>query len=370
MASRSVPDLEDLARRYDAHVLREYLLEQEMAGSDEEDPEGLGPNARNAETPEDPLTARLAVYELRSRCFRTIRLLLVCSFLAYWITVAYCAYVYHLHIQEMGTKALPPMEVGLLAAFVIGTQSTLELAFSACLTRPHAAGGGFHCWDGMAWAIGLGARVAIFLDAQVIAVLCQASDLLFFVSFGVFVFAIGVFVFAVQARLLLGLFCPQDLFAPDKPDLFFKGGDPRTVLGPPIAARPPSERQSTATPDIGSPSASLEAVVDRPPPVGAIKLAHAAQLCDLTMLHAILTRLYIPVNCQESQEFVVSVMAFSRCFCEDVVQCTLKFFFILDFEFNQLVFASFLLSAAQAFASCAFASTSTMDLEDMEEAQD
>lgn len=361
MSTRSVPDLEDLARRYDAHVLREYLLEQEMAGSDEEDPE-LG--ARTAEASEDPLTARLAVYELRSRCFRAIRLLLVVSFLAYWMTVVYCAYVYHRHIQEMGTKALPPMEVGLLAALVIGTQSTLELAFSACLTRPHAAGGGFHCWDGMAWAVGLGARVCIFLDAQVIAVLCQASDILFFVAFGVFVFAIGVFVFAVQARLLLGLFCPQDLFAPDKPDLFFKGADPRTVLGPPIAARPPSERQSSA------PDGSLEAVLDRPPPVGAIKLAHAAQLCDLAMLHAILTRLYIPVNCQESQEFVVSVMAFSRCFCEDVVQCTLKFFFILDFEFNQLVFASFLLSAAQAFASCAFASTSTMDLEDVEEAQD
>lgn len=35
---------------------------------------------------------------------------------------------------------------------------------------------------------------------------------------------------------------------------------------------------------------------------------------------------------KETQEFVKSASNFSRCFCEDIVQCSVKFFFLMDYE--------------------------------------
>merc|ERR1712032_170560 len=102
--------------------------------------------------------------------------------------------------------------------------------------------------------------------------------------------------------------------------------------------------------------------VDLPPPHSTIKVANLAQLSDLSLLHAVLMRLYVPLSCQESQEFVVSITSFSRCLCEDVIQCSVKFFFLLDIETNALVSISLIISVAQAVASCLFSSTSYMDL--------
>ncbi|CAL1132771.1 unnamed protein product [Cladocopium goreaui] len=64
--------------------------------------------------------------------------------------------------------------------------------------------------------------------------------------------------------------------------------------------------------------------------VNTIKAANFAHLNDLSLLHLVLRRHYVPISCQETQEFTISIASFSRCFCEDVVQCSLKFFFIMD----------------------------------------
>jgi len=186
-----------------------------------------------------------------------------------------------------------------------------------------------------------------------------------------------------QLRLLCGLCCAADQFAYDKPDLFFKGRDTYcTAESLPFAARPPTAREvvvrsSTATPSrttaaSGSSAAREEEALqplhaDVPLPLGTIKVANLAHISDLMMLHVVLTRLYIPIGCQESQEFVLSITSFSRCFCEDVIQCSVKFFFLMDCQANFMVIVSLLVSASQALASCFYTSTSAMDIRIPEE---
>lgn len=375
MAHQSILDLEDLARRYDAQVLREYLLEQELTGSDNDD---MVDDARRvAEVVADtelPLNQRLEAHDLKPRCFRRLRLFIVTTFIAFWATVLYGGYAYKLEVEERGPTALPPLEVSLIGVLLLGTQATLELAVSALLTQPsrREGGGGFRCWDILAWFVGIGARATILLDVQVLAVLHSASSLLFVLSLGVFTFAIGFCVFVVQLRLLVGLFWPQDLFAYDKPDLFFKGADACSWRD---ATRGASMAAASVEDGLTS-SEGIFGATDRPPSINAVKLintmkvVNAAHLCDISMLHAVLVRLYVPIGCQETQEFVVSATSFSRCFCEDVVQCIVKFFFLLDCDFNRLVLVSLLVSATQAFASCAYSSSSSMDIDDSEEVQD
>lgn len=99
-------------------------------------------------------------------------------------------------------------------------------------------------------------------------------------------------------------------------------------------------------------------------------MANCAHFSDLSMLHAVITRVYIPLRCQETQEFVLSLSSFSRCFCEDVVQCSVKFFFLMDCKVNWLVLLSLLVSASQAIGSCFYSSTSSMDLRASEEGGD
>mmetsp|Transcript_41834 Transcript_41834/g.97405 ORF Transcript_41834/g.97405 Transcript_41834/m.97405 type:complete len:193 (-) Transcript_41834:99-677(-) len=186
----------------------------------------------------------------------------------------------------------------------------------------------------------------------------RGSSLLFLLSASTFVFAIGLFVFAVQVRLLFGMFCSRDQFSYDKPDLFFKGRDASGAMeGTPIAARPP-QREEEDTSDLR---------LGRAMPVNTIKAANFAHFNDLSLLHLVLRRHYLPITCQETQEFTLSITSFSRCFCEDVVQCSLKFFFIMDCQVNLLVLFSLLVSIGQAVGSCFYASTSAMDLrtEDM-----
>ncbi|CAE8635027.1 unnamed protein product, partial [Polarella glacialis] len=147
MGSEGVFDLEDLASRYDTQVLREYLLEQE----------GQPRPAVQTEDAADP-PALSEVYELRPRCFRRIRLLLAVNFFAYWTAVSHCGYTFYLHVEEFGTKALPPLEVCVLLVFILGTQATLEFAAAVCLTQPLRASEprsvGFVAWDAMAWVTG------------------------------------------------------------------------------------------------------------------------------------------------------------------------------------------------------------------------
>eukprot|EP00415_Alexandrium_ostenfeldii_P001229 UN1229 len=188
----------------------------------------------------------------------------------------------------------------------------------------------------------------------------RASSLLFLLSASTFAFAIGIFVLLLQMRLLVGLFIGSDNFSYDKPDLFFKGRDAHGMLdGVPIAARPPLNRDEDEAMD------GLHS--DRSPPLNTIKAANCAHFSDLLMLHAVLNRLYIPLSCQETQEFTLSATSFSRCFCEDVVQCSVKFFFLMDCDMNLLVLMSLLLSAAQAVSSCFYASTSSMDLRSIDD---
>jgi len=235
---------------------------------------------------------------------------------------------------------------------------------AACLTQPARAGGsrgaGFRAWDGAAWIAGLGARTAVLLDVMCLPLMQRGSSLLFLLSGGTFVFAIGLFVFAVQLRLLVGLFLAGDHFSYDKPDLFFKGRDAHGMFdGVPIAARPPLNREDDEHLDLPR--------ADRAPPLNTIKAANCAHFSDLSMLHVVLTRLYIPLSCQETQEFIISATSFSRCFCEDVVQCSVKFFFLMDCDINLLVFLSLLVSAAQAVTSCFYSSTSSMDLRSLDD---
>lgn len=294
-----------------------------------------------------------------------LRLFLTANFVAYWSAVAYCGYAYHIRILELGTKALPPLDVGLLGVFVLGTQGTLEFALAACLTQPARASAarsaGLRCWDGAAWMVGAGARAAVLLDAMCLPLMQRGSSLLFLLSSGTFVFAIGFFVFAVQLRLLVGMYCSGDNFSYDKPDLFFKGRDMHGMLdGIPIAARPPPNPDDDDQLDLPR--------GDRAPPLNTIKVANCAHLSDLSLLHAVIARLYIPLSCQETQEFVISATSFSRCFCEDVVQCSVKFFFLMDCDINLLVLLSLFMSAAQAITSCFYASTSSMDLRNSDDA--
>lgn len=370
MAGDAPPNLEDLARRYDARVLREYLLNQQEGGTASRPSTSsnvvlldMGGVAAE-ESADQPHPLIPVVHDLRPRCFRRLRALLALNFAGFWTAVAYCGYSYYIRVQEQGMSASPPLEVCLLGIFTLGTQATLELAASALLTRPARASDarttGFRSWDAFAWKVGCGARAAIMLDVQCLPLLWRGSSLLFLLSSSVLLFAIGLFVFGVQLRMLLGLFWHSDQFAFDKPDLFFKGGDARGVIeGTPIAARPPStvEEEDTLDP--------MRA--DRLPPLGAIKVANFCQLSDLAMLHEVLVRLYIPVSCQETQEFVASIASFSRCFCEDVVQCSVKFFFLMDCEAHPLVIVSLLISISQALGSCFFASTGSMDLGPQEE---
>ncbi|CAE7440744.1 kmo [Symbiodinium sp. CCMP2456] len=350
--SESNLDLEDLASRYDTQVLREYLLEQEEGSTRQRQAE----DAEQATLPD--------VCDLRQRCFRRIRVLLVVNFLAYWSTLSYCGYAYYLRVEEAGTKALPPMDVALACVFLLGTQATLELAAAVCLTQPVRQGDGrsnpFSSWDFLAWLAGAGARCSMLLDALCLPLMKRGSSLLFLLSASTFAFAIGVFVFAVQLRLLFGMFCSRDHFSYDKPDLFFKGRDSSGMMeGTPIAARPPAHREEEDTSDLR---------LGRAMPVNTIKAANFAHFNDLALLHLVLRRHYLPISCQETQEFTMSITSFSRCFCEDVVQCSLKFFFIMDCQVNLLVLFSLLVSIGQAVGSCFYASTSAMDLRTSEEA--
>lgn len=352
--SETALDLEDLASRYDTQVLREYLLEQEDGGSRPEQVE----DADQATLPD--------IYDLRSRCFRRIRALLVVNFLAYWSTAIYCGYSFYLRVEEVGTKALPPMEVALAPVFLLGTQATLELAAAVCLTQPVRLGdvrsSGLTSWDMLAWLAGAGARCSLLLDILCLPLMKRGSKLLFLLSASTFIFSIGIFVFAVQLRLLIGMFCSRDHFSYDKPDLFFKGRDSSGLMeGTPIAARPPAHREDEDSQDLR---------LGRATPVNTIKAANFAHLNDLSLLHLVLRRHYVPISCQETQEFTISIASFSRCFCEDVVQCSLKFFFIMDCQVNFLVVLSLLVSIGQAIGSCFYASTSAMDLRNLDETND
>jgi len=350
-----VLDLEDLAGRYDAQVLREYLLHRQDAAS-------TAAGARAGGVVQQ-LEIRQAqpwpeAHDLKPSSFRLLRTLLALNFFAYWATVVCCTYVYYFRILEYGMGALPPLYVGLLGVFMLGTQSTLEFAAAACLAQPAqvAAGApslGFRGWDGMAWLAGASARAAVLLDAMCLPLMRYGSSLLFLLSVGTFMFAIGLFVFTVQLRLLVGLFCTQDRFSYDKPDLFFRGRDIHGMVeGTPIAARPPARRDED----------HLELPPGyQSPPVNAIKAANCAHFSDLSLLHAVISRIYIPLSCQGTQEFVISATSFSRCFCEDIVQCSVKFFFLMDFDMNLLVLLSLVLSSAQAVASCFYSSTPAMD---------
>eukprot|EP00437_Effrenium_voratum_P046243 CAMPEP_0181523578 /NCGR_PEP_ID=MMETSP1110-20121109/67973_1 /TAXON_ID=174948 /ORGANISM="Symbiodinium sp., Strain CCMP421" /LENGTH=348 /DNA_ID=CAMNT_0023654253 /DNA_START=18 /DNA_END=1060 /DNA_ORIENTATION=- len=338
-------DLEDLASRYDTQVLREYLLEQDAGTRPRQ-----GEEADQAALPD--------IYDLRPRCFRRIRWLLVVNFFAYWSTVSYCGYSYLLRVEDVGTKALPPMEVSLACVFLLGTQATLELARShSGSAMPEVAAS--TSWDMLAWLAGAGARCSLLLDVLCLPLMKKGSKLLFLLSASTFLFAIGLFVFAVQFRLLIGMFCSRDHFSYDKPDLFFKGRDATGLMeGAPIAARPPAHRDEEETQDLR---------LGRATPVNTIKAANFAHLNDLSLLHLVLRRHYVPISCQETQEFTLSIASFSRCFCEDVVQCSLKFFFIMDCEVNLLVLVSLLVSIAQAVGSCFYSSTSAMDLRSLDE---
>lgn len=363
--SESILDLEDLARRYDTQVLREYLLEQE-------DVRELQPTARLAgEVAEEAMEAVMPtlfeVHDLRPRCFRRLRILLLVNFVAYWSVVAYCGYACHQRVLERGLSALPPLEAGLLGVSVVWTQGTIEFAAAACLARPTGSRGtlfGLKTWDSAAWLTGIGARCAVLLDVQCLPLMLRGSALLFVLSAGTFIFAIGIFVLGVQLRLVCGLFCSGDQFSYDKPDLFFKGRVAHGMLeGTPISARsaPAAASHDTEVPAVRG---------DANPPLNAIKAANCAHFSDLSMLHAVLTRVYIPLGCQETQEFVLSLSSFSRCFCEDVVQCSVKFFYLMDIEMNWLVLLSLFVSASQAVASCFYSSTSMMDLRASEERGD
>jgi hypothetical protein len=396
---RNILDLEDLARRYDPQILREYLQHMDSDASG-----GLGlelstrspasPSAARGDREENDTAADTTeqqqppwaeVFDLRPRCIRRLRIVLVVNFLVYWSSVAYCGFACQARVQELGLKALPPLEVGLLGVFVLGTQATVEFAAAACLTQParavNARSMGFRAWDFVAWIIGAGARCSILLDVQVLPLLWCGSHLLFFLSASVFAFAIGIFVFIVQLRLLCGLFSSVDQFAYDKPDLFFKGRDPLSdSLNSPLATVRPlvqAGASSGAARDLvpsGREGEEQEQVepwrIDRPPSSATkatVKVANVAHLSDLALLHAVITRLYVPLGCQESQEFVISVTSFSRCFCEDIIQCSVKFFFLMDCEVNIMVLLSLFVSAAQALASCFYASTSLMDIRSTEE---
>ncbi|CAE7245669.1 kmo [Symbiodinium pilosum] len=331
-AAENFLDTQVQASRYDTQVLREYLLEQEEGSTRQRQ----GEEADQATLPD--------VYDLRQRCFRRIRALLVVNFLAYWSTLSYCAYSFYLRVEEVGTKALPPMEVALACVFLLGTQATLELAAAVCLTQPVRLGDGrsnaFSSWDVLAWLAGAGARCSLLLDALCLPLMKRGSSLLFLLSASTFAFAIGVFVFAVQLRLLFGMFCSRDHFSYDKPDLFFKGRDGSGLMeGTPIAARPPAHREEEDTSDLR---------LGRAMPVNTIKAANFAHFNDLALLHLVLRRHYLPISCQETQEFTLSITSFSRCFCEDVVQCSLKFFFIMDCQVNLLMLFSLLVSIGQA----------------------
>mmetsp|Transcript_183330 Transcript_183330/g.581372 ORF Transcript_183330/g.581372 Transcript_183330/m.581372 type:complete len:466 (+) Transcript_183330:103-1500(+) len=104
-------------------------------------------------------------------------------------------------------------------------------------------------------------------------------------------------------------------------------------------------------------------------PVNTIKMANCAHFSDLGMLHSVLMRLYVPIDCKETQEFIVSASSFSRCFCEDVVQCSVKFFFLMDCGVNPLVMVSLFVSAMQGIASCLYSSTPSWDFRIPEDAE-
>lgn len=373
MAVEAPPNLEDLARRYDARVLREYLLNQQEGGSSTGGNAGHSlPSSSNLvlidvagpggdENAEQPHPLIPVVHDLRPRCFRRLRALLALNFVGFWTACAQCGYSYYLKVQEQGPSVAPPLEVCLLCIFTLGTQATLELAASALLMRParasDARSNGFRSWDAVAWKVGSGARSAIMLDVLCLAPLWrgQGSSMLFFVSASVLVFAIGIFVFGVQLRMLLGLFWSADQFSFDKPDLFFKGADARGIVeGRPIAAQPPANMEDD---DMLDPMRA-----DRLPPLSVIKVANFCQLSDLALLHEVLVRLYIPVSCQETQEFVASMTSMSRCFCQDVVQCSVKFLYLMDCEAQPLVLLSLLISMSQALATCFFTSTGSMEV--------
>lgn len=364
MAAEGALDLEDLARRYDAQVLREYLLEREDARDIVASTLVHFSTEDAAEVQRPP-----EAYDLRLRCFRRLRLMLVINFLNFWITVAYAGYAMYLRVMEGGIQALPPLEAWLLQVLMIGSQVTLELTAVVCLTQParasDARNGGFRSWDAVAWLAGAGGRASILLDVQCLPLMWRGSNLLFLLSFTVFVFAIGIFVFGVQLRQFCGLFCDGDHFSYDKPDLFFKGRDADGMLeNPPIAAPPPASLEEEIGGDPSSHPTQDQsdlATAHRPPPVSVIKIANFAHISDLSLLHVVLSRLYMPLHCQETQEFIVSATSFSRCFCEDVIQCCVKLFFLMDIEVNPLVLVSFWISSCSAIVSCFYSSTSAMD---------
>eukprot|EP00928_Gymnodinium_smaydae_P027863 TRINITY_DN21408_c0_g1_i2.p1 TRINITY_DN21408_c0_g1~~TRINITY_DN21408_c0_g1_i2.p1 ORF type:complete len:408 (+),score=87.04 TRINITY_DN21408_c0_g1_i2:66-1226(+) len=363
-------DLEDLARRYDAQVMRQYLLEQEPRrshlGALHAASAAAAAAAAEALALSQPPTPLLEVFELRPRCFSRLRALLLLNFVVFWSVVSLCTYLFHLRVEESGLGAVPPMFAGLLGFCALGTQSTVELAAAACLTRPAVAADarlGLCARDCAAWLCGLGARTAILLDVLCLPLMWRGSQLLFLLSFSVSCFAIGVFVVVVQLRLLCGLLCANDHFSYDKPDLLFKGRDVHAgaTEGPRIAAAAPESPAAALAGEEEAGAASGRLAADCAVPFPAIKAANLAHLSDLSLLHAVLQRLYIPPGCQETQEFITSITAFSRCYCQDVVQCSLKFFFLMDCKSNVLVLCSLLLSVGHSLANCWLSTTSAMD---------
>eukprot|EP00927_Polykrikos_kofoidii_P066016 TRINITY_DN61696_c0_g1_i1.p1 TRINITY_DN61696_c0_g1~~TRINITY_DN61696_c0_g1_i1.p1 ORF type:complete len:363 (+),score=50.13 TRINITY_DN61696_c0_g1_i1:325-1413(+) len=357
MATESALDLEDLARRYDTQVLREFLL-----------------NERREAIVVEASREVQRVCELRPRHFRFLRFALVLNFFVYWIAGAYSCYSFYQKVAVDGLDSLPSVQPSLVVFFTLGTQSTLELATVIFMSQPSSIGtetpiSGLRDWDVVAWIAGLGARTSVLLDLQCIPLYWRGSSLLFLLSVSVYSFAIGIFVFGVQLRLLLGLFCGADSFSYDKPDLFFKGRDAQAIVEAVDAAPPPTEdNEDEPEPAVPTGRQALEvAQVDRPMLRGAVKIANMAHLSDFAMLHASLVRLYIPVESRESQEFTSSVTSFSRCFCEDIIQCCLKFFFFLDIEINFLVLFSFIVSALQAILVCVYSTAGSEVRDDDEE---
>merc|ERR1719428_139994 len=113
-------DLEDLGRRYDARVLREYLIEQEMSGAlRPDDGRGIiasvlrGDSAGGQGNNGSTLPGRgLEVFELRYRSFFFVRLCLLLCDLSYWSVLGYSAFSYNQQCEEF------------LASTIVGPSST------------------------------------------------------------------------------------------------------------------------------------------------------------------------------------------------------------------------------------------------------
>lgn len=196
-------------------------------------------------------------------------------------------------------------------------------------------------WDIYGLILGALQRSTIYVDVLTCAIFWRDAPILGYLSSLILLFAVGIFIFLYQIRMMLSLFRSRDAFSFEKPDLFFKSEDSQ-----PFA---------------------------RPHPAPSIKVANCAMIWDFTFLGGVLLRYYIPmIDGVESQEFAISINSIARCFCEDIVQVCLKFFFLLDFGFQQVVLVSLVMSFFNAALSCAFTSSDRWggDISDDEEDYD